>query len=107
MLVIDVAQLVTDKNCIKNVLLLKIQGLRAPLAHPSKSVAVVGAKTGVATHINKIESYAYLIHCHVNALQFVVGETIKATKITRCTLDAALDLNKLIKYSVVQKSNIF
>ena len=39
MLVIDVAQLVIDKNCITKVLLLKIQGVRAPLAHPSKSVA--------------------------------------------------------------------
>ena len=34
MLVIDVAQLVINKNCIKKVLLLKIKRVRAPLAHP-------------------------------------------------------------------------
>ena len=40
MLAIDVSQLVISKNCIKNVLLLKIYGVSSPLAHPPKSVAV-------------------------------------------------------------------
>ena len=46
-----------------------------------------GAKTGVATHINEIESHAYLTHYHGHALQLVVSETIKAIKIIRGTLD--------------------
>ena len=35
-------------------------------------------------------------HCHGHALQLVVGDTIKAIKILRGTLDVAFDLNKLI-----------
>ena len=54
-----------------------------------------GAKTGVETHINEIESHAHLTQYHGHALQFVVGETIKAIKIIRGTLDAAFELNKL------------
>ena len=65
---------------------------------------MVGAETGVATHINETESHAYLIHCHSHGFQLAVGETIKTIKIMRCTLDAAFELNKLIKYSMVQKS---
>ena len=56
---------------------------------------MVGAKTGVATRINEIESHAHLTHYHGHALQLVVGETIKAIKIIRGTLDAAFELNKL------------
>ena len=55
---------------------------------------MVGAKTGVATHTNEIESYAHLTHHHGHALQLVLGETIKAIKKTRSTLDAAIELNK-------------
>ena len=62
---------------------------------------MVGAMTGVATRINEIESHAHLTHCNGRALQLVVGDTIKAIKILRGTLDAAFELNKLIKYSVV------
>ena len=65
---------------------------------------MVGAKTGVATRMSEIESHAHLTHCHGHALQLPVGGTIKAIKIMRCTLDAAFELNKLIKYSMVQKS---
>ena len=56
---------------------------------------MVGAKTGVASHINEIESHAHLTHCHGTALQLVVGESIKAIKIMTGTLDAAFELNKL------------
>ena len=56
---------------------------------------MIGAKTGVATHINEIESHAHLTHYHGHALQLVVGETIKAIKIMRSTLDTAFELNKL------------
>ena len=58
---------------------------------------MVGNKTGVATHINEIESHVHLIHCHGHALQLAVGETIKARKIMRGNFDAAFELNKLIK----------
>ena len=59
---------------------------------------MVCAKTGIATHINETESHAHLTRCHGHALQFAVGETSKAIKIMRGTLDAAFELNKLIKY---------
>ena len=36
---------------------------------------MVGAKTEVATHINEIESRAYLTNCHGHNLQLAVGET--------------------------------
>ena len=41
------------------------------------------------------------IATHGHALQLAVGETIKAIKVIRGTLDAAFELNKLIKYSMV------
>ena len=41
------------------------------------------------------------IATHGHALQLAVGETIKAIKIIRDTLDTAFELNKLIKYSMV------
>ena len=62
---------------------------------------MVGAKTIVATAISDIELHARLTHSHDHALQLTVGETIKAIKIMRGTLDAALEFNKLIKYSLV------
>ena len=58
---------------------------------------MVGAKTGVATCISEIESHAHLARCHCHA----VTDTIKAIKIMRGTLDAAFELNKLIRYSMV------
>ena len=56
---------------------------------------MVGARTGVAQHINEIELHAHSTHYHGHALQLVVSETIKAIKIMRGTLDAATELNKL------------
>ena len=50
-----------------------------------------GAKTGVETHINETESHVHLTHYHFHAFQLVVGKTIKAIKIIRNTLDAALN----------------
>ena len=62
---------------------------------------MVGAVTGVATHINDIKSHAHLTHCRGYTLQLAVGETIKTIKILRDTLDVAFELNKLIKYSMI------
>ena len=56
---------------------------------------MVGAKTGVATLINEIESHAHLTHHHGHALHLVLGETIKAIKIMRGTLGVVFELNKL------------
>ena len=60
---------------------------------------MVGAKTGVAMHIKEIEPHALLTHCYGHALQLGVCDTIKAIVLMRDTLDAAFELNKLIKYS--------
>ena len=49
---------------------------------------MVGAKNGVATRMNEIESHANLTHYHGHSL-----ETIKAIKIIRGTLDAVFELN--------------
>ena len=50
-------------------------------------------------NINEIKSYAFLTHGHT--LQLPVGETIKAIKIIRGTLNATSELSKFIKYSMV------
>ena len=63
-----------------------------------------GAKTRVATHINEIESNAHLSHCHGHSLHLVVGETIKAIKIIRDTLEAPFELNELQLLSKKAKS---
>ena len=62
---------------------------------------MVGAKTEVATHINEIEPHAHLTNCHGHTLQLAVGETITAKEIMKDTIDAAFELNKLTKYSMV------
>ena len=51
---------------------------------------MVGAKSGVATRINDIESHAHLTHYYGHAL-----ETIKAINIMRGTPDASFELNTL------------
>ena len=56
---------------------------------------MVDAKTGVVTHINKIESHAHLTNYHGHDLHLVVIEIIKATKIMRGTLDVGFEFNKL------------
>ena len=49
-----------------------------------------GAKTGVTTRMNEIESHAHLTYYHGHVL-----EIIKAIKIMRGTPDAAFELNTL------------
>ena len=51
---------------------------------------MVDAKTGVATRIDDIESYAHMTHYHGHAT-----ETIKAVKTMISTLNAAFELNTL------------
>ena len=62
---------------------------------------MIAAKTGVTTHINDTDSHAHLTHCHGHTLHLAVGETIKTIEIMRGTLDAAFELNKLTKYSML------
>ena len=52
---------------------------------------MVATITGVATHINEIESRDYLTHCHGYTLQLAVGETTEAIKIMRGTLTLRKD----------------
>ena len=59
-----------------------------------------GAKTGVATCINEIES---IWHCQGHALQLVDGDTIKAIKTIRDSLGAAFKLTEVIKCSKFSK----
>ena len=59
---------------------------------------MVGAKTGLATHINEIELHAHLTHCHGYSLQSAICKAIKAIKIMRGTLDAAFELSKFLNF---------
>ena len=45
-----------------------------------------------------------MTYCHGQARQLIDGDTIKAIKIIRSSLDAAFELTKVIKYSVFFKS---
>ena len=63
---------------------------------------MVGAKTGVAACINEIESIWHIAMVH--ALQLVDGDTIKAIKIIRGSLDAGFELTKVIKCSMFLNS---
>ena len=74
---------------------------RSRLGHDGAS-NMVGAKTGVAACINEIESIWHIAMVH--ALQLVDGDTIKAIKIIRGSLDAAFELTKVIKCSMFLKS---
>ena len=60
---------------------------------------MVGAKTGVVTRMNEIESHAHLTCYHSHAL-----ESIKAIKIIRGTLDTAFELNTLQILSKKERS---
>ena len=57
-----------------------------------------GAKTGVAACINQST------YCYGQALQLADGDTIKAMKIIRGSLNAAFELTKVIKCSFFLKS---
>ena len=68
---------------------------------------MASAITGVATLINEIESHAHFTHCHGYTLQLAVGETIKAIKIMRGTLDKLLYwINVLYGFKIIDKKII-
>lgn len=56
---------------------------------------MVGAKTGIATHLNKIGPRAFQTHCYGQALPLAIDDTIKAIKLMRDTTAASFELNKL------------
>ena len=70
------------------------------IKHPTR----FGAKTGTATRIKEFVSHVHLTHCQGCALQLTVGDTMKAIKIMRGSLDATSELNKLINFSKILKS---
>ena len=45
-----------------------------------------------------------MTHCYGHALQLAVGDTIKAIKLMGDTLDAAFEVNKVIKYSLKRET---
>lgn len=58
-----------------------------------------GARTGVATRISSEEKRAIYVHCYAHALNLAVGTTLKQSKICSDSLDVALEISKLIKFS--------
>ena len=80
MLAIDVAQLVINKICIKNVLLLKILAVRAPLVHPPESVAVLcGQPFFKDSRRNHTLSILPIQHCCVSFL-FLMNQPPTSTR---------------------------
>lgn len=58
-----------------------------------------GAKKGVAANISAVESRAIYTHCYGHALNLAIGDTMKASKVMRDTMDTVYEISKLIKYS--------
>ena len=58
-----------------------------------------GNKCGVAVQIHAKERRAVLTHCHGHALNFVVGDTIKQSKLCRDSMNPAFEISKLIWFS--------
>ena len=52
---------------------------------------MVGTKTRKATSKHKVDSHAFFTHYHGHSLQLADGDTIKASKPMRGTLDIALE----------------
>ena len=58
-----------------------------------------GAKKGVAKQISDKEVRAIYTHCYGHALNLVVGDTVKQSKVMRDTLDTTYEISKLISFS--------
>ena len=59
-----------------------------------------GARKGVAAIILQEESRALYTHCYGHALSLAVADTMKQSKICRDALDTALEITRLIKFSL-------
>ena len=55
--------------------------------------------SGVATQILSEELRATYTHCYGHALNHAASDTVKMNRILRDTLDTALEISKLLKYS--------
>ena len=60
---------------------------------------MAGTHTGVAMQILSEESRATYTHCYGHALNLAASDTVKMNRILRDTLDTALEILKLLKYS--------
>ena len=60
---------------------------------------MIGARSGVATLIQKEEPRAILFHCYGHSLQPAVCDTVKQVRIMSDALDATNEISKLLKYS--------
>ena len=60
---------------------------------------MVGARSGVATLIQKEEPRAILVHCYGHSLQLAVSDTVKQIKPMSDALDTTNEISKLLKYS--------
>ena len=58
-----------------------------------------GAKSGVATRIQELESRAVYLHCYGHSLNLAACDTIKHSELMRNALDTTHEITKLIKYS--------
>lgn len=60
---------------------------------------MLGAKTGVATRIQKLQPKAYPTHCHGHSLSLGVKDAARSCKVLSDTMDTSKELITLIKYS--------
>ena len=60
---------------------------------------MAGRHRGIATQILSEESRATYTHCYGHALNLAASDTVKMNRILRDTLDTALEISKLLKYS--------
>ena len=57
------------------------------------------SRNGVATQIAREENQALYIHCFGHALNLAVADTVKQSKVCCDTLETALEVTKLVKFS--------
>ena len=60
---------------------------------------MTGCKNGVATQLLAKEKRAVLTHCYGHALNLVVGDSMKQSKVCRDALDSAYEISKLLRFS--------
>ena len=87
-------------SSLKDVLLrlnISLQNCRAQCYDGASNM--VGARSGVATLIQKEEPRAILAHCHGHSLQLAVSDTVKQIKPMSDALDTTNEISKLLKYS--------
>ena len=58
-----------------------------------------GAKSGVSKQITDEEPRVVFMHCYGHALNLVVGDAVKQSKLMKDAMDTMYEVSKLIKYS--------